>query len=103
MNRYFFLKKLKETRPSVLEYYNYDLVPDSFLGIDLLKIECPNHGVFEQKAYGHMYGAGCPECGKEKAAGSRSLTTDVFVKRSLAKFGNRFSYSKTIYLKKAVN
>lgn len=45
--------------------YNYD--NSIFTGIrDKVTITCPEHGDFEQIAYYHTYGNGCPTCGIEK-------------------------------------
>lgn len=58
-----------------------------------LKVVCKIHGVFLIAANGHLAGAGCSECG-----GSKPLTTDEYIRRALAVHGNRYDYSKTIYV-----
>ena len=46
-------------------------------------IICPIHGEFMQTPCDHLCGvAGCPECGRELAAKTRSLTTEEFIKRA---------------------
>jgi len=46
-------------------YYNYSEVvyKNSHNNI---KIKCPKHGLFEQKAYLHLNGQGCPNCNRSK-------------------------------------
>jgi hypothetical protein len=46
--------------------YDYSLINFNNLN-DIIKIICPIHGEFEQKASSHKYGSGCPKCvGKNK-------------------------------------
>ena len=42
--------------------YNYDLSIYNKAS-DKIKIICPIHGIFEQRAYTHMQGSGCKTCG----------------------------------------
>jgi len=58
-----------------------------------MKIICPIHGEFEQTAFAHMKGQGCPKCVGEK----RGYTTEDFIKDAKLKFGDKFDYSKTEY------
>lgn len=62
-----------------LSFYDY--------AYSILKIICPTHGIFEQKAYTHIHGRGCPECG-----GSKKLTHDEFVIRAISVHGNTYKY-----------
>ena len=55
-----------------------------------VKIICPTHGVFEQKAWGHLNGKGCPECARKKP-----WTTETFVKKAKEIHGDKYDYSKT--------
>ena len=48
------------------EKYDYSLV-DYVNGKNRVKIICPEHGVFEQIAGNHLFGAGCPLCFKDKS------------------------------------
>jgi hypothetical protein len=46
--------------------YEYD--ESSFMGAqDKMIIRCPKHGVFSQRAYSHIKGSGCQQCGHEKS------------------------------------
>lgn len=40
----------------------YDYLSDYVHSLDTLTIRCRHHGVFEQRAYDHGAGAGCPSC-----------------------------------------
>lgn len=42
-----------------------------------VSIICPRHGVFKQKAYGHLWGYGCPSCANES---HRKLVYGVGIK-----------------------
>ena len=49
------------------EKYGYDAI-NKYLGVDAkYKIFCPEHGYFEQTAYAHMRGDGCPRCKADRA------------------------------------
>jgi hypothetical protein len=102
VNKDYFLKKLSINRPSVFESYNYDHLPAIFLAHDVVPIECYQHGLFYQKAYGHMQGSGCQICGQLTASNARALTTDEFIAKSTKRFGERFDYEKTVYVRREV-
>ena len=66
-----------------------------------ISIICMEHGEFNQKPYHHIEGAGCPVCVKEKLARynkDKTLTTEEFIERSRKKHGNRYNYSRAVYL-----
>jgi Zn finger protein HypA/HybF involved in hydrogenase expression len=70
--------------------YDYSLV-EYVNAKTKIKIICPEHGVFEQLSYAHLYGQGCPKCiGLNK-------TTDTFVKDAKMEHGDKYDYSKTVY------
>lgn len=102
MNKQLFLKELEKRRPSIFENYNHDQLPEIFKGTDTLTIECKKHGVFQQRAYTHLYGQGCTICGRIKTIAARTVTAEQFIQRSMAKFSNKFNYSKTKYIKKGI-
>ena len=56
-------------------------------------ITCPIHGDFEVKPYNHLRSkfGGCKECNDKK-----QLTTEQFVKQAIAKYGDKYDYSKAI-------
>lgn len=49
--------------------YNYSLV-DYINSATKVRIICPEHGEFSQRASSHLNGDGCPDCGKELKIGS---------------------------------
>ena len=55
-------------------------------------ITCPEHGDFLQTPFGHLKGNGCPKCS------GRNRNTDDFVKIAKEVHGERYNYSKTIYV-----
>lgn len=57
-----------------------------------IEIICKKHGAFYQTPSHHISGSGCPKCaGQQK-------TTMEFLKEALKVHGDRYDYSKTIYL-----
>ena len=55
-------------------------------------ITCPVHGDFEQTAYLHLSGSGCPKCIKNK-----KHTTKDFIQKSIKIHGNKYDYSLAKY------
>jgi len=70
---------------------------------DIVEIICTTHGMFPQKAYSHLNGKGCPDCGKEKLHNPRigkkegKSPQEVFLKRAEAVHGDKYDYSLAIY------
>lgn len=105
MNKHLFLNKLTSKYPSVLEKYNYDLLPDEFSSNDKIPVECYRHGIFRIRATQHLCTLqGCSKCGYEatgRASAARVVVSnDEFIRRSRVKFGSKFSYAKTEYTRK---
>jgi hypothetical protein len=98
MDKEYFLKRLGALRPTAFQAYCYELLPSSFLAHDKIPIECHLHGVFYQKAHSHLNGQGCQVCGRLLSDKNRRLTIDDFIINSQARFGNKFSYEKTVYI-----
>jgi hypothetical protein len=57
-----------------------------------VKIICPTHGIFEQRADMHLQGYGCDRC-----SGTFSLTTKDFIDRSKIIHNNKYDYSLVNY------
>lgn len=55
-----------------------------------VKIICPVHGEFEQKAVDHLSGYGCKQCGKKH-------TLEYFLSKANKVHGDRYDYSKINY------
>lgn len=59
-----------------------------------VKITCPNHGEFYQKASSHMDGSGCPSC----AYDVKRLSIQEFIKTAQSVHGERYDYSSVSYI-----
>lgn len=86
-----FLDKAYKIHGSKYEY-------DESIYIDAktyMNIKCPikNHGIFKQKPYAHLSGAGCPICGVE----NRRLSREDFIKKSKEIHGDIFIYDDMKY------
>lgn len=57
-----------------------------------VKIICPAHGVFSQKAYKHLAGQGCSACAR-----NQPLTKEERVKNARKIHGDKFDYSQCEY------
>jgi len=58
-----------------------------------IQIICPTHGMFSQRAYIHLHGAGCSSC-----AGLTRYTTSGFVLAAKQIHGDKYDYSKSVYV-----
>lgn len=56
-----------------------------------VSIKCATHGKFNQRAGGHLSGAGCPKCKK-----NYPMDTASFKERARLKHGDLYDYSKSI-------
>ncbi len=72
--------------------YDYSLV-NYINGDSKVKIICPSHGIFEQKAYNHLRGDGCLSC-----TGFKQLTNEDFIQKSIIIHGNKYDYSLVNYI-----
>lgn len=78
-------------------YYDYSLV--NYTGSkNKVIIICPIHGKFEQEAASHKQGAGCNKCGQVRANTKQTKTTKTFIEEAKAIHGNKYDYSKSIYV-----
>lgn len=62
-----------------------------------LKIKCPIHGTFEQRANGHLNGRGCRECKKSALSQLRKLDQQTFFEKCKLVHGDKYDYSLTVY------
>ena len=84
-----FLERVKSIHGDKYDYSEVD-----FKGTKVnVKIICPVHGAFQQKASGHLEGKGCIECG-----GRKHLTTAEFIEKAKVIYGEKFTYEKTEYV-----
>ena len=73
--------------------YDYSLV-NYVRGVDKIKIICSEHGLFEQRAFNHLSGHGCPVCGRNRI----TLSPEEFITRSKKIHNDKYDYSKVIYV-----
>lgn len=81
----------------------YDYSLSEYTGVlNLVKIICPIHGVFEQSAGNHLTGRGCPTCGKQfassKSSSSKPMSKDSFIKKAKTVHGDAYDYSNFVYV-----
>lgn len=71
-------------------FYNYSLV--DFKGVaKKIKIICPEHGEFEQRAGNHLAGQKCPYCANQK------WDNNMFIQKSKEIHGDKYDYSLVDY------
>lgn len=73
--------------------YDYSLV-DYTHNMDKIKIICHEHGIFEQRASGHLSGKRCLKC----VIKEQTLTTKEFIKRAKEVHGDKYDYSLANYI-----
>ena len=59
-------------------------------------IICPIHGEFWQTPASHLKG-GCSQCSFEQMGKNKTLSTELFIKKSNKIHNNKYDYTKTIY------
>lgn len=67
-----------------------------------LIITCRKHGDFTQLPEIHMMGCGCQKCAAESRAEKQTLNTANFIEKAKAVHGNKYDYSKTVYVRNDV-
>ena len=77
--------------------YNYSKVRYINMNTPVCII-CPIHGEFWQNPHNHERGATCPECAKIRIANKNRITYEEFIKRAKEKHGNKYNYSKVVYV-----
>lgn len=84
---------------NILHNFKYDYSLVNYVNTTTkVKIICPEHGVFEQKAGAHLEGKGCNKCARLKAVSSLKSNTSEFTKKSNVKHKNFYNYLKTNYI-----
>jgi len=76
----------------------YDYSATSYMGSDnTVKIICPTHGIFEQRAANHLQGKGCRKCQYEGNSGTLRYSTEDFISKSKEIHGDKYDYSFVEY------
>ena len=65
-------------------------------------INCQEHGDFYQSPTNHLY-SGCMKCGISKRSGKQKMTRIEFIKKSRKLHGDKYDYSKVIYVNARTN
>ena len=90
-----FIRKAREVHGDKYDYskVNYE---KSDLPVTII---CPKHGEFKQIPNSHTSaGEGCPRCASEASADLRRKTLDKFIDQSIEAHGDKYDYSKAIYI-----
>lgn len=89
-----FIEKLREKHGD-----RYDYSDVLYVGSQKkVKIYCNEHGVFEQLASQHLQGSDCPTCASIAAHNKTRKTTEFFLEKFKARYGDRFDYSQTKFV-----
>ena len=80
-----FIKKAKLIHGDKYNYSNVEYIESKLK----IKIICPVHGEFEQRASGHLTGYGCSKCSQDK----QKLSIFEFIKKAKLIHGDKFDYS----------
>jgi len=84
-----FIRKSKKIHG---DKYNYSIV-EYVNSVSLVKIICPEHGIFEQGSGSHLAGKGCVKCYNKKC----TKTLNEFIKQSIEIHGHKYDYSLSEY------
>ena len=77
--------------------YNYSKVNYTKSNVNIIII-CKIHGEFNQMPFTHLAGSGCPICGINNSAKSRSYTKEEFIEKAILKHGDAYDYSNIQYI-----
>ncbi len=87
-----FIRRSKKVHGNKYDYSNVNYVNAK----TKVTIICRTHGEFQQYSDNHLRGVGCPKC-----SGNKPLTTEEFIEQAKAIHGNKYNYSKVIYVRSA--
>ena len=86
-----FIKKAIKIHNNKYDYSKVEYI-NSYTKI---KIRCIKHNyIFEQLPNNHLQGQGCPKCANE----NNRLTVENFIKKAIKTHGDKYDYSKVIYI-----
>lgn len=88
---------VKDAKMAHGDKYDYSEV-DYVNAVSNVKIICPVHGAFSQKPANHIRGIGCSKCSDIVAGEKRRLTTDEFIAAAKLAHGDKYDYSKVVYV-----
>lgn len=89
-----FVEKAKKIHGNEYDYSKsvYTLAKNKIL------ITCKKHGDFQITANKHLSGRKCPRCGDVNRRKSQTRTQEMFLIEAREKHGDRYDYSKSIYV-----
>lgn len=78
----------------------YDYSKVKYVGCkNKVVVKCVKHNnEFEQSPYSHLFGSGCPICGRDKTNSAQKQTLIEFVQKSKDIHGDKFDYSSVEYV-----
>jgi len=85
-----FIQKAQNIHKNKYDYSKVDYLSNK----EKIKIICPIHGEFEQRADIHLFGQGCPKCANTQI----TSTTEEFIIKAQLIHGNKYDYSKVDYI-----
>ena len=89
-----FITKAREIHGNKYDYSKVDYVNGS---IKVCIID-PEYGEFWQTPNNHLKGCGCPKRDVEQNSEKQSLLTKAFIKRARLIHGDKYDYSKVVYV-----
>ena len=85
-------------KANIIHNNKYDYSKSSFKSnSEYIEIICPIHGIFKQQVRHHLYGQGCPKCGKINKR-KLNLTIEEFIEKARKVHGDKYDYSKVNYI-----
>lgn len=84
-------------RSKIIHNNYYEYLDDYKSAHSKIRIICPKHGEFEQKAYSHLQGIGCPSCGFMKTSSSNRTKIEDFINKSNIVHNNKYKYDDINY------
>lgn len=86
-----FIRKAKQIHGNKYDYSKVEYI-NSHTKVCII---CPKHGKFLQLPHSHLFGSGCPECGRIKRT-----SKNTFIEKAKEVHGNKYDYSKVEYINK---
>lgn len=88
------------SRSKISHNDKFEYLQESFKNLSSrVKIKCPFHGFFVQKAKDHIVGKGCLKCGYKSRAQKKTISLKSFIDRSSIIHNNKYNYSQVRYKK----
>jgi hypothetical protein len=78
--------------------YKYEYPEKYTKSHNLITITCTKHGDFEQKAYSHLAGHGCPKCFNQTKSELHKKKKSQFIKEANLIHQNKYNYEKVEYI-----